>query len=145
MSTLTPPAHFLLVEDDPSHAELVRLCLAASPPEVTVDHVSDGAAALAYLRRQGEYVDAPRPDLVLLDLKLPKLDGHEVLEQVKSDDALATIPIVVLTTSASESDRARAYRQHVNSLPVEAGRLRPAPANDQRPEAVLGRVESAPL
>lgn len=78
----------------------------------------DGEQGLAYLRRQGAYQDACRPDVVLLDLKLPKVDGHEVLAQVKADPELRSIPIVVLTTSAAERDRESAYRLHANSYLV---------------------------
>ncbi len=111
--------HFLLVEDDDDHAELIRMNLAESRIGNTMDRVSDGEEALAYLRREGAFADRPRPDVVLLDLKLPKVDGHEVLAQVKSDDALRCIPIVVLTTSQAEADRAQAYFNHTNSYLVK--------------------------
>jgi CheY-like chemotaxis protein len=77
--------------------------------------VDDGADALAFLRREGEYVDAPRPDLVLLDLNLPRMDGREVLQEIKSDPGLASIPVVVLTTSEAEEDVLRSYSLHANA------------------------------
>ena len=110
------PSRFLLVEDDRSHADLVMLSMEENGVTNPVEHVSDGAEAMAFLRREGRYADAERPDVVLLDLNLPKLSGHEVLEQIKSDPELHEIPVVILTTSASETDRARAYAKHVNSF-----------------------------
>ena len=76
--------------------------------------VTDGAKALDFLRRQGQYADAPRPDLILLDLNLPKKDGREVLVEIKNDDSLKLIPVVILTTSASEEDIFKAYAHHAN-------------------------------
>lgn len=81
----------------------------------SIDRVADGVEAMAYLRREGIYADAPTPDVILLDLKLPKLDGHEVLERIKSSQALRSIPVVILTTSNNESDLAAAYARHANS------------------------------
>lgn len=106
---------FLLVEDNNAHAKLVMLHLNDPQHRVLVDRVSDGSEALDYLRRQGPYSASPRPDVVLLDLKLPKVDGHEVLRQLKSDEHLRSIPVVVLTTSAAESDREKAYSNYANS------------------------------
>lgn len=112
--------HFLLVEDSRAHAMLAVMALTEDgSSELTVDHVSNGADALAYLRREGAFEDRPRPDLVLLDLKLPVLDGHEVLRQVKDDESLRTIPVVVLSTSDAEGDKARAYAMHANSYLVK--------------------------
>ena len=91
------------------------MALAENQVANTVDRVKDGAEALAYLRRQGDFADRPRPDVVLLDLKLPKISGHEVLAEVKKDPELQTVPIVVLTTSEAEIDRAKAYGNHANS------------------------------
>jgi hypothetical protein len=85
----------------------------------TVDRVSDGAAALAYLRAEAPYQQRVTPDVVLLDLKLPKVDGLEVLERIKNDEKLRTIPVVILTTSDAERDRAQAYNNHVNSYVVK--------------------------
>jgi CheY-like chemotaxis protein len=77
--------------------------------------VSDGEEALAFLRREGRFADAPRPDLILLDLNLPRRDGHEVLEEIKKDDELCRIPVVVLTTSAADEDILRSYQLHANA------------------------------
>jgi CheY-like chemotaxis protein len=113
------PVRFLLVEDDDSHAELVELALADNRIVNDFRRVSDGQAALAYLRGEAPYGEHPRPDVILLDLKLPKIDGLDVLRQVKNDPLLRTIPVVILTTSAAEVDRARAYEHHANSYVVK--------------------------
>ena len=104
----------LLVEDNPGDVELAREALrdVALPLHLSVVH--DGVEALAFLRRQGRYADAPRPDLVLLDLNIPKLDGRGVLAEAKGDAALREIPIVVLTSSQAEPDVRRAYALHAN-------------------------------
>ena len=115
----TRPRHFLLVEDDDAHAELILLGLEENRVANTVDRVADGAAALAYVRREGDHAHARRPDVILLDLRLPKVDGHEVLEVLKTDDDLRAIPVVVLSTSATEADKARAYHNHANSYLVK--------------------------
>jgi CheY-like chemotaxis protein len=106
---------FLLVEDNNAHAKLVTLQLSDPHANVIVDRVTDGAEALDYLYRRGRFADRERPDVVLLDLKLPKVDGHEVLRQVKSDENLKLIPVVVLTTSTAEVDKGKAYANHANS------------------------------
>lgn len=109
----------LLVEDDPDHAALVLRGLRRGGGDTDFTHVDDGEKAIAYLRKADDYGDRPTPDLVLLDLHLPKRDGHEVLAAIKSDPALCTIPVLVLTTSEAESDRVRAYRHHANSYLVK--------------------------
>jgi CheY-like chemotaxis protein len=104
----------LLVEDNPGDA---RLTLEAfQEGRVTNNFVimKDGAEALAYLRQEGRYADAERPDLILLDLNLPKVDGRQVLAEIKADQRLLKIPVVVLTTSASKDDIAQAYGSHAN-------------------------------
>ncbi len=106
---------FLLVEDNNAHAKLVMLQLNDAQANVVVDRVSDGSEALDYLRGQGEYANRERPDVVLLDLRLPRVDGHEVLRQVKSDERLKLIPVVVLTTSTAEADKEQAYSNYANS------------------------------
>jgi CheY-like chemotaxis protein len=119
--------HFLLVEDDDDHAAIVLRTLQRNRISNTVDRVADGEQALAYLRQQPPYADRPRPDVILLDLKLPRLDGHEVLSTIKSEPGLRTIPTVVLTTSDAEIDRHRAYDNHANSYlvkPVDFQRFR---------------------
>jgi CheY-like chemotaxis protein len=123
------PLHILLVEDNPDHAELVRRSLEHFPAPIFLHHVEDGEAALEYIIGQGKYADRaqfPAPHLVLLDLRLPRLDGLEVLRQVKSHPALHQTPIVVLTTSYAERDVAMAFEHRANSFltkPVDAERL----------------------
>jgi CheY-like chemotaxis protein len=112
----------LLVEDEPAHAEIVRRNFETSRIANRLLHVSDGQEALDYLRREGRHGDpalSPRPNLILLDLRLPRVDGLEVLKIVKEDPALRTIPVVVLTTSAAEADMVRAYENHANSYLVK--------------------------
>ncbi len=112
----------LLVEDNPSHAELVVRSFEEYHIVNDLYHVPDGEAALNYLYQREEFADpetSPRPDVILLDLRLPKIDGLEVLETVKSSDELKAIPVVVLTTSNAERDVARAYDHHVNSYLVK--------------------------
>lgn len=106
------PVVILLVEDDPAHAEIVRRNLAAHRVANRLIHVADGQEALDYLFRQGPHAPpaaALRPDVVLLDLRLPKVDGLEVLARLKADEGLRRLPVVVLTTSAAEADVVRAY------------------------------------
>jgi CheY-like chemotaxis protein len=105
----------LLVEDDPADVLLIEEAFADNKVRNRVHHVSDGVDALAFLRREGEYSDAPHPDLVLLDLNLPRKDGREVLAEIKGDDALRHIPVVVLTTSKAEEDVLRSYKLHANA------------------------------
>jgi CheY-like chemotaxis protein len=108
----------LYVEDNQDHAEIVLESFSRYEGSTRVVHVEDGEAALAYLRRSGSAED-PRPRLILLDLRLPKIDGFEVLRTVRSTPGLSDIPVVVLTTSASDADVARAYEHHVNSYLVK--------------------------
>jgi CheY-like chemotaxis protein len=111
----------LLVEDDLDHAELVKRGLEQCRANIELVHVEDGEAALAYLHRH-DAPDAPeRPHLILLDLRLPRIDGLEVLREIKSSPDLADIPCVVLTTSRAEGDMVKAYRLHANSYLVKPG------------------------
>jgi len=105
----------LLVEDDPGDVLLIQEAFADNKVRNRLHSVSDGVDALRFLRREGEYADAPRPDLILLDLNLPRKDGREVLAEIKADDDLATIPVVVLTTSKAEEDVLRSYKLHANA------------------------------
>ena len=116
----------LLVEDDPGDVLLIEEAFADNKVRNRLHVVSDGVDALAFLRREGDYGDAPRPDLILLDLNLPRKDGREVLAEVKADDRLTTIPVVVLTTSKAEEDVLRSYKLHANAYvtkPVDFDRF----------------------
>ena len=116
------PLEILFVEDNEDHAELVRRSMADHRVANTIRHVGDGAAALDYLHRRGEYEDpesSPRPHVVLLDLRLPKVDGLEVLRQIQEDEDLRRIPVVVLTTSEKETDIAKAYDYNANAYLVK--------------------------
>lgn len=110
---------FLLVEDDEDHAQLVIRSLASNRVTNKIDHVKDGAEALDYLFQRDKYQNQVRPDIILLDLKLPKVDGLEVLRCIKGDPHLKVIPVVILTTSAAESDRSMAYSSNANSYLVK--------------------------
>jgi chemotaxis family two-component system response regulator Rcp1 len=108
------PVEILLVEDNPGDERLTREALREGKVYHNLHWVKDGVEAMAFLRRQGKYADVPRPDIVLLDLNLPKKDGREVLEEIKSDEDLKRIPVVVLTTSKAEEDVLRTYNLHAN-------------------------------
>lgn len=112
----------LLIEDDPDHAEMVMRLIHRAHPDVVIEHVSDGEAALDYLHRRGSHavcLPSPMPRLILLDLRLPRIDGLEVLRSIKSAEPLRRIPVVVLTTSEADSDIAGASRLHANSYLVK--------------------------
>jgi CheY-like chemotaxis protein len=128
MTPVDPPApiEVLLVEDDPGDVLLIREAFEDNKVANRLHVVSDGVEALAFMRREGEYADVPRPDLVLLDLNLPRKDGREVLQEVKGDETLRMIPVVVLTTSAAEEDVLRSYDLHANAYvtkPVDFDRF----------------------
>ncbi len=108
------PVEILLVEDSPSDADLTEEALSDGKVLNHLHWVEDGVEALAFLRRQGKYADAPRPDLILLDLNLPKKDGRDVLAQIKADPRLKLIPVIVLTTSAAERDILKTYELNAN-------------------------------
>jgi CheY-like chemotaxis protein len=109
------PIEVLLVEDDPGDVLLIREAFADNKVHNNLNVVNDGEQALAYLRQEGEYAGALRPDLVLLDLNLPRKDGREVLAEVKADERLRSIPVVVLTTSEAEEDVLKSYQLHANA------------------------------
>ncbi|MGK8522707.1 response regulator [Nocardia asteroides] len=109
------PINILLVEDDPGDELMTREAFEDNKIGNTLHVARDGEEALDFLYRRGEYAQAPRPDLILLDLNLPKYDGRQVLEKIKADPDLAHIPVVVLTTSAAEEDILRSYRLHANA------------------------------
>lgn len=116
------PIVILLAEDDPAHAEIIRRTLKTSRIANRMEHVSDGQQALDYLYRRERFSDpdvAPRPGLILLDLRMPRIDGIDVLRRIKGDTDLARIPTVILTTSGAETDMARAYDAHANSYLVK--------------------------
>ena len=109
------PIEVLLVEDDPGDVLMTREAFEDNKVANTLHVVSDGAEAMEFLRKEGSYAGAPTPDLVLLDLNLPRMDGREVLAEVKADERLRQIPIVVLTTSEAEEDVLRSYALHANA------------------------------
>lgn len=108
------PVEILLVEDSPGDARLAREGLSECKIRNNLQVVDDGVKAMAFLRRQGEYAKAPRPDLILLDLNLPRKDGREVLREIKEDESLRMIPVVILTTSKAEEDIVKSYSLHAN-------------------------------
>ena len=108
------PVEILLVEDNPGDERLTREALKEGKVYNNFHWVKDGVEALDFLRRKGKYADVPRPDIVLLDLNLPKKDGREVLFEVKNDDQLKRIPVVILTTSKAEEDVLKTYNLHAN-------------------------------
>ena len=111
---MTDPIEILLVEDNPGDVELTREALHDSKVHMRLSVVSDGVEALAFLKREGAHADAPRPDLILLDLNLPKKDGRAVLADIKQDGSLRHIPVVILTSSQAEQDILKAYDLHAN-------------------------------
>lgn len=120
------PAEILLVEDNPADVRLTREALREGRLSTNLNVAADGVEALAFLRREGTYADAPRPDIILLDLNLPRMDGREVLCELKDDPALKRIPVVVLTTSQAEQDVLRSYDLHANCFitkPVDLERF----------------------
>jgi two-component system response regulator len=116
------PIEILLVEDNPGDIRLTTEALKEQKIYNKLNVVTDGVEAMAFLKKEGKYADAARPDLILLDLNLPKKDGREVLKEIKTDDKLKTIPVVVLTVSKSEEDILKSYNLHANcyiSKPVD--------------------------
>ena len=114
--------HVLLVEDDPGDVLMTREAFEHYKLRNVLDVVTDGEQALQFLRRSGDYADAPRPGLILLDLNLPRVDGLEVLAEIKADPVLKVIPVVILTTSQAQQDVLRSYALHANayvSKPVD--------------------------
>lgn len=109
------PARILLVEDNPGDVRLTEEAFEQARIENDLHVVSDGSEALSFLFQEGKHTDAPRPDLVLLDLNLPGKDGENVLEELKADPELRSIPVIVLTSSSAEEDIARSYELHANA------------------------------
>ncbi len=114
MSELLRPVEILLVEDNPGDADLARVALKKSKIHNSLNVVDDGELAMAYLHHQEPFTNATRPDLILLDLNLPKKDGREVLGEIKADPDLRRIPVVILTTSRAEEDVLKSYNLHAN-------------------------------
>ena len=112
--TSAEPLEVLLVEDSPGDVRLTKEALKDAKVHINLRVVRDGIDAMAFLMREGEYATVPRPDLILLDLNLPRKDGREVLKEIKENPELKSIPVVILTTSASEADILRSYLLHAN-------------------------------
>jgi CheY-like chemotaxis protein len=124
----------LLVEDDAGDVLMTQEAFEHHKLRNQLHVVSDGVEALAFLRREGEFADAPRPGLILLDLNLPRKDGREVLEEVKNDESLRSIPVVVLTTSQAEEDILRSYNLHANAYVAK-------PVDFERFIQVIGQID----
>jgi CheY-like chemotaxis protein len=114
-TTRTEPLRILVVDDDDADAFMIEEVLAGAALPVTVDRTRDGREALDFLRRSGGHSGAPRPDLILLDLNMPRMDGRQTLAEVKSDPELRAIPVIVLTTSGAPPDVLASYRHHANA------------------------------
>lgn len=120
------PVEILLVEDNPGDVRLTLEIFKEAKLANKITAVEDGVEAMAYLRREGRYANAARPDVILLDLNLPRMDGREVLEKIKRDEDLRSIPVVILTTSRAEEDILRSYNSHANcyiTKPVDLGQF----------------------
>jgi CheY-like chemotaxis protein len=133
-ATFRDGVRVLLVEDDPDHAELVRRGLEEYGSRLQLTHVADGESALEYLKDRGPRSTPGRPHLILLDLRLPRMDGLELLREIKATPDLADIPCVVLTTSRAEGDMVKAYRLHANSYLVK-------PADHRRFVELMAGIE----
>jgi len=129
------PVEILLVEDSPTDVLLAREALEYSKLLNNLSTASDGVEAMAFLRKEGKFQNAPRPGLILLDLNLPKKDGREVLAEIKNDETLKRIPVLVLTTSRSEADVMKAYGLHANCYIVK-------PVNFERFAEVVRNIEN---
>lgn len=121
-----PSIRVLLVEDNPADALLAQESFEESPYSVHLDLVENGEQAMQYLRQEDQYEEAPRPDIMLLDLNLPRKDGRQVLAEIKSDDSLRTIPVIIITSSHDQEDVIQSYHLHANcyiTKPVNLKRL----------------------
>lgn len=114
IESLGRPADFLLVEDNPGDVRLTQEALKSHKVQNNLHVVNDGEEAMSFLRKEGKHANAPRPDIILLDLNLPRKDGREVLADIKSDPSLKTIPVVVITSSEAEQDVIRSYNLNAN-------------------------------
>ena len=135
MNIQNRPIEVLLVEDNPGDVRLTRETFTESGARANLHVVGDGVEALAFLRRQGPYSQAPRPSIILLDLNLPRKDGREVLAEIKADHDLRRIPVVVLTTSQAERDILKSYDLHANSYITK-------PVDLDEFLAVIGAIEN---
>jgi len=120
------PVEILLVEDNPGDVRLTLEVFKEAKLANKINAVEDGVEAMAYLRREGKYANAVRPDVILLDLNLPRMDGREVLKEIKRDEDFKSIPVVILTTSRAEEDILRSYNSHANcyiTKPVDLGQF----------------------
>ena len=113
--TSPSPVRILVVDDDPGDVLMIEEALADSDVDKVIDVVADGQEAMEFLRREGRHVEAQRPDVILLDLNMPRMDGRQVLGEVKGDESLRTIPIVVLTTSNADTDVVSSYTLQANA------------------------------
>jgi len=109
-------ANILIVEDNEDHAELLEFAIQSTTFSVELYIVTDGELALQFVRNEGDYADAPQPDFIFLDINLPRIDGRQVLRQIKADSSLKKIPVIVLTTSESPHDRTYCYEHHANAF-----------------------------
>jgi len=126
IATIDLPIQVLLVEDSPGDVRLTREAFRDANTRIVMHVASDGVEAMSFLRQEGPHLDAPRPDLILLDLNLPRLDGREVLALIKADEILRTIPTIILTTSDAEADVVMSYQLQANSYlskPVQLDRF----------------------
>jgi CheY-like chemotaxis protein len=144
MTTDVEPLHVLVVEDDPGDVALIESTLGDKSVPTTVHHVADGADALAFLHRQEGYDDAPRPDLILLDLNMPRVDGRQVLAQIKADPRLMAIPVVVFTTSATPDDIVGSYTAHANAYVTKPLDLDQFEHTLRRVRSFFGRTATLP-
>jgi two-component system response regulator len=117
--TNTRPAEILLVEDNENDVELTRIGFKKSKLLLNLHHAKDGVECMEFLRKQGAYADAPRPDLILLDLNMPRMNGREVLKEVVADEALCTLPVIVLTTSTDDEEILKMYKLRCSSYIVK--------------------------
>ena len=123
---MSKPVEILMVDDNPGDIDLAREALEEGKVSNTLHIARDGVEALAFLRKQGQYADAPRPDLILLDLNMPRMSGQETLAEIKKDASLMRIPVVILTTSQAERDITESYNLHANCYiikPVDFGQF----------------------
>jgi len=131
---LKGPADILLVEDNPSDVYLTQVALREAEIESHLHVAEDGLKAISFLRREGDFVDAPRPELILLDLNLPGKDGRQLLSEIKADETLRRIPVIVLTTSTADSDIETCYDLHCNCYITK-------PVDFDQFERVIGEIE----